>query len=375
MDRNLTPAESRVIGILLGASGGGEKERVAMSGLPRSTYVVARRRAYDEGWVYDRYLPSPDLGLRYITFAVARPYAEGRDTLIGRWRSMPGTCVLWALPDHLFAVLLHANSAEAKRSRTALQVGPAAQIPLMLTSDLAEPQIPAYFDYQGVWAHVAGVPPGLVYPRPLGLAAPDRPPVSLGLRQRAHRILSEPPRPDRGEGERRFFGPLGFSKPDRRLVSQGWLEWRVFPNLARLPPVNGVRLQRQVLIWGQLAPGTRPETLFQDLRERCRVFPILFATDGHQVLVAAVGVGEGTPALELVGQGRTRPVLATLQEHLRGIESTSADVDRIDVVVDHRYSDLVSLSPEVRRPSRSPRQEQPRAPSRPSSGAMSPGGP
>lgn len=317
-----------------------------MSGLPRSTYVVARRRAYDEGWVYDRYLPSPDLGLRQITFALARPYAEARETLVAHWRDLQGTCLLWGLPDHIFVVVLHATAAEAKRTRAALLAGPAAQIPLVLTCDLAEPQIPAYFDYQGVWARVAGVPPGLVYPRPFGLAAPDRPVVSLGLRQRAHRILAENPEPEREEGERRFFGPLGFPKSDRRLFSQGWLEWRVIPNLARLPPIDGVRLHRQVFIWGQLSPGTRPEALFQSLRERSRVFPMLYATDGKQVLIGAVGVGEATPALELVGHGRTRPVLATLQDHLNGIESTSAEVDRIEVVVDHRYANLVNLTPE-----------------------------
>jgi len=75
--RSLTEQEVRVVGFLLEDSAEGERARLQRWQLPRSTYHHIRRRAYAEGWVYDRYLPDPRLlALPWVSFMLVRPFAD-----------------------------------------------------------------------------------------------------------------------------------------------------------------------------------------------------------------------------------------------------------------------------------------------------------
>jgi len=67
--RGLTDAEARVIAVLLAARPDRERERLRLVTVPRSTYHAIRRRAYDEGWLRDRYVPHPvAFGRPFVTF-------------------------------------------------------------------------------------------------------------------------------------------------------------------------------------------------------------------------------------------------------------------------------------------------------------------
>jgi hypothetical protein len=134
------------------------------------------------------------------------------------------------------------------------------------------------------------------------------------------------------------MGPSGFPRSWRKLIAQDWVSWRTFPDFARLPPYKEHALARIALLHGELVPGADPVGLFKNLVEECRVFPFLYAVDGRHFLMGAMGTADAA----LNPNDKKRPVLTTLEEYLTGISATSCDVQRMRVVVNHRYERLLS---------------------------------
>lgn len=343
MPREMTEAEASVLTVLLGAGEGSELSRVERSGAPRSTYVTARRRAYDQGWVVDRFLPSPELGFRWATFVLARPFLEHRQELEEKWTRTEGSVLLWRWPEHLFALFLRRADSGPSPSGSLVPESLGRSV-MELRCDLYRPQVPVYFDYEGAWASLAGLARSRGYPRAFGRGeAPEGTPSEGLLRsvaELARRPLASPPA--EGSASRRFMGAGGLPRSQRRLLQKGWAEWRVLPRFELLPPFEGKRVRRTVLLLGKLRRSADMEDLFHDLWESCGVAPFLLAGNEQTVLLGMVGTGEARPGGSS-GQGRPQPpssVGTTLQRHLSDIETVSASIDETKVLIDHRYDSL-----------------------------------
>lgn len=340
--RELTPAEAKVIAGLLGSAAATERERLRRIGVPRSTYHAARRRAYSEGWLRDRYVPQPErIGLSYAVLVAARPFVDRLAELTERWSATAGCVYLAAGPELLVGVTLEADLKAAQASAQRLADAAATSARQVVIADLHRPTVPVFFDYEGLWVHLAESGGTVAYPRGLGGTPLPDDAVSLSahqtwaVRQLLHRALDSAASGRAGH----LVGPLGLPFSQQRLVAQGVIVHRVFLDPAPLPSYRGHAADQLVLISGGWRAGARPEVLFRTLTEECRVFPFLFAMDAERAMIGALG--RSTPAgVRPDGEGR-RPVLPTLQESLQGIEIAQVPASSVRTVVDHRYDRLL----------------------------------
>jgi hypothetical protein len=343
--RALTDAEAKTIAVLLGSAAAPERERLARSGLPRSTYHAARRRAYLEGWLRDRYVPEPErFGFPFAVFLVARPFADRLDALLKLWSGDPGVVALWGGPGAVLGTFLR-PSAEAARSLAqsdAWRSLVSTSIPVV--ADLRGPNVPVYYDFEGLWAHLAGISGTVAYPRGLGGSSPatDGEAERLTDHQRwaASELLARPF--DANGTSLRLVGPLGLPFSQQRLVARGWVNHRVFLDPSRLASYRGSAADLYVFIAGTPREGLRPELLFQRLVRESRVFPFLYALSPERLLIGALG--SSTPQAGPSGKGEEvgrRPVMATLNESITGIELWQEPTGALPALIDHRYDRLL----------------------------------
>lgn len=341
--RELTDIEARVVAILLSLGEEPERVRLDHSGMPRSTYHAARKRAYTEGWVYDRYLPDPrSVGWTWVSFLLASPFADRSPLLLERWVRYPGSTVLWRGPQWDFAVLFHRDQSGPSRLRERLAPPDLAPLVRHVSVEVDPQTVPVYFDYAGLWSHIAGDSGVLRYPRPLaerpGPVAPLSGSLARSLAELVHLPFGIGPVPR--EGHR--LGPLGLPRSQRRLLAQRAVVHRTLIDPRHLPPYRGRAGDEIVLITGAIRDPQIFPKLLPDLWRDCRVYPFLCATDRSQVLLAGLSqAGRGSTA---DGFPR-RPVLATLSESLQDIEVRRQPVSSLEVVLDHRYDRLVASSP------------------------------
>ncbi len=346
--RALTDAEVRVIAVLLAARPDRERERLHQVEVPRSTYHAVRRRAYEEGWLRDRYLPHPSrVGRPFVTFLLARPYADRAEEFAARVTGDPGCVLFWATPQIALAVLFHARAADARKLADKLEAAKLAAAPLALSVPADEPSIPVYFDFEGLWCHLAGIEGTLAYPHGLGGPLPEpegdaSAPLSPHQRWAVAELLNRPSTAaDQGKGPH-LVGPFGLPFSQRRMLARGWVTHRTLLDPSRLPSYQGKVGDQVVLISGMPRSGARPELLFTTLTRESRVFPFLFVTGSDRWLLGALG--GSTPSSS--DTGPRRPVLPTLREYLEGIEIVQEAAATFTAPVDHRYERL--LPPESR---------------------------
>jgi hypothetical protein len=342
--RTLTDAEAKVIAVLLGAATAPERERLRISGLPRSTYHAARRRAYLEHWLRDRYVPEPErFGLPWATFVVARPFADRSQELAREWSSQAGNVVLLSGPNAAVGAFLHPSQEAAQAfSGSGAWRGSVSSANVMLV-DLRGPSVPVYFDFEGLWAHLSGIEGTVAYPRGLGGSggSPDEPAPRPTDHQMwaAGELVKRPFASVDGAPEGQLVGPLGLPFSQRRLVAQGWVNHRVFLDPSMLSSYRGNQADQYVFISGQWKPEARPEALFQLLVRECRVFPFLYVVGHGRTLLGAMG-STGAPPATPDGTPRRRPVMPTLQSAISGIELVQEPARSLAVQVDHRYERL-----------------------------------
>jgi hypothetical protein len=313
-----------VLRSLLATAPGRELDRIQVSGVPRRTYQEIRRRAFSEGWVQEYYVPDgPHFGLPYVTFALVHPFLERMDDDRRRWMENRSLALLWTSPEILFGVFLS--------PRPPILEGSYRQR-FVLTVDARGPTVPAYFDFEGSWARWTRLGGTLAYPQPLPgtsrtVSQRESPRVKTRDLAAARELdlRSMPPT----DGVRVLRGEPSLPARMRRVVRAGHLQYRVFPNLDRLPPFDGRSLQRIALVHGQLLPDQRPEGLFQALVHDAGVSPFLYVTDGRTVLLGAL-------SSEDVGIERL-PVLETLRRYLDGIEVTREDLRTLSAPILHQY--------------------------------------
>jgi hypothetical protein len=335
--RALTGAEAKVIGALLGSGLENQSEWLLRSGVPRSTFSVIRNRAFSEGWICERGVPSPDIGFRYILFALARPHVEGVEELARTWSEEKAAVLVWQAPEMVFGAFFLRTDGEVGELASRMRQGGMFHEISFWNVQASGSRLPVYFDYEGVWGHVCGSPT-VFYPRslPFPQTGGDYGAPSDGLVKKAGEMLNRPFRGGAVAGEVRRMGPSGFPRSWRKMLDQEWVSWRTFPDFARLPPYRERAISRVTIIHGDLVAGADPADLFKKLVEECRVFPFLYAMDGKHFLMGAMGTGD-----QSAGSGdRTRPVLPTLEGSLSGIAATSCEVQRVKVVLNHRYERL-----------------------------------
>ncbi len=343
--RALTDAEARLIRALLAAPGESERELLDETRLPRSTYHAVRKRVYDEGWLRTRFVPHPAcFDLPLATFALAHPFADSAVDLMERWSRPESNVILWGGASLVFAVYLHRSKDEARRLASSLVDESLRGRSFFLTTATAASEVPVYFDFEGVWSHLAGIPGSSEYPRPLSPAYPAGAHVpsgspSPGLRRAARNLVLRPILADYEGRAGHFLGLLGLTRPEHRLLEDGWVFRRMLPDFRALPPYQDRRADQMVFVRGELLPGKEPARLIRSLTEQCRVYPFLVASDGQSLLVGTVGQSGPMPA---ASNGGRPSVLGTLQEHLRRIEVDSEWVASLAPVVDHRYDRVLS---------------------------------
>jgi hypothetical protein len=342
--RALTDAEARTIAVLLGSAAAPERERLARSGLPRSTYHAARRRAYDEGWLRGRYVPEPDrFGFPFATFIVARPYADQVEQLIERWAADAGNVLLLGGPTVVVGTFFHRTEAEARAMAAGKAWGDLAGSAGTVVADLRTPSVPVYYDFEGLWSHLSGTSGTIAYPRGIGGPEPTPPgdggtPPTDHQRWAAGELLARPFVDS--ENGARLVGPLGLPFSQQRLVARGWIHHRVFLDPSKLSSYRGNAADEYVFISGTPKPGLRPETLFQSLVRESRVFPFLYVVGSDRLLIGAMGASRqrGAPPSP---DGSRRPVMPTLQESISGIEVIQQAASTVPIRVDHRYDRLI----------------------------------
>jgi hypothetical protein len=343
--RGLTQAEARVIAVLLAARPDRERERLRIVTVPRSTYHAIRRRAYDEGWLRDRYVPHPvAFGRPLVTFLLVRPFADRFEELVKLVAEEEATVVVWRGTQVVLAVLFHRKLAEVSRLVARLDAGHLAPSPTAVTVRTEGATVPIYFDYEGLWCHVAGLSGTLAYPHGLGGGmvpeGDDGPSQVLSSHQwwAASELVRRPfLAAEAGRGAH-LVGPLGLPFSQRRLLQRGWVVHRTFLDPARLPPFQGRSADQVVLVTGTPLPDARPETLFATLTRESRVYPFLFVAGSDRWLFGAMG---GTTPRPSEAEVARRPVLPTMREYLAGIEIVQEPAEGFVSAVDHRYDRLL----------------------------------
>jgi hypothetical protein len=330
--KSLTQSEAVVVRSLLAAEHIPERERIHRSGIPPRTFEAVRKRAYLEGWVFDRYIPDPArVGKPKVSFTLVQPFSESHKSVESRWTHDPGLVLLWSWPETLFAVFI--GDEEASRIRQGAFDPGACRNCFDLTADARRPQIPVFFDFEGAWTRSADLPGTQAYPHslPANLRGADhalRLPTSA--ESRLAELVSRPFRhPDRSGPLR--VSPFFLPRSQQRLLATGAVERRVFPDLTELPPPQNRAIERIVFLRGILLPGMSAPALFRRLA-RMNVLPFLFATDDTRVLLGALSPAPPTAA------GTARPaVLGNVEQFLRNIEIVRERVLDLTVVANHRY--------------------------------------
>jgi hypothetical protein len=347
--RALTDAEVRVIAVLLAARPDRERERLHQVEIPRSTYHAVRRRSYEEGWLRDRYLPHPArIGRPSVSFVLARPFADRAEEFAARVGGDAGCVVFWSTPQIALAVLFQARPNDGRKLADKVENAKLAPAPLVVTVPADTPQVPVYFDFEGLWCHLAGIEGTLAYPHGLGGPLPDEEEDAPAAPLTAHQqwaiteLLNRPfVAAEQGKGGH-LVGPFGLPFSQRRMLARGWVTHRTLLDPSRVPSYQGKTGDQVVLISGLPRAGARPEVLFSTLTRESRVFPFLFVTGSDRWLLGALG-GSSAAASD---PGPRRPVLPTLREYLEGIEIIQEPAAAFSTPVDHRYERL--LPPEAR---------------------------
>ncbi|MFZ0830892.1 MAG: hypothetical protein WCB18_03995 [Thermoplasmata archaeon] len=346
--RALTEAEARLIRALVAAPGDSEREFLEETKLPRSTYHAVRKRVYDEGWLRIRFLPHPScFDLPLVTIVIGHPFAESAVALMERWSQPESNVVLWGGAGLVFAVYLHRSREEARRLTASLADEAMRPRSFFLTTDTGSGSLPVYFDFEGVWSHLAGIPGSSQYPRSLSPAYPPGShlptgPPSPGLRRAARNLVLRPILADHEGRSGHFLGLLGLTRPEHRLLDDGWVFRRVLPDFRVVPPYRDRKADQAVFVRGEMLEGKDPNLLLRALTEKCRVYPFLLAHDEKSLVVGTVGQS-GPPAA--VAQENRPSVIGTLQEYLHRIEVDSEWVSGLTPVVDHRYDRVLGDVP------------------------------
>jgi hypothetical protein len=291
--------------------------------VPTRTFQEIRRRAFTSEWLFRRFVPNgAELGLPYLTFTVAKPFAERSREVASAWIGDPQLTTLWRSGDVMFGVFLGTKPRSAESG---------FELEFNLSVDVRTPSVPVYFDFEGFWSQWTGLLPSLSYPQALpgaGARAAEYPDLpSIARLRSALRELNES-WSAASPGDRPPRGEFPLPRRLRKLARSGRVQSRVFPDLRRVPPPPGRPIKAFHICHLRLKPGKRPELLFRGLVLR-GVYPFVYGTDGEHVLLATAVRSELPDSLEAQ--------LEPLTEFGEGIGITRMPITDLEVLVSHRY--------------------------------------
>jgi hypothetical protein len=336
--RELTSAEVRVLSTLLAADALPERERIRSSGVSPRTYETARRRAFEAGWVYERFVPDPlAWGMTHLRLEVIRPPPSEEPSAGRRLAAESGAFHIWQGNGLVFAASFAAPAGAARDE------DPGGRS-WALDADLRQPSVPIFFDFEGAWSRIAGTTAPRVYPRPLpywrgaGTSAEARPPARV--RREAEGLIRRPFSASRGRPAGGHLGSLFGSGGRRGALAARLVQRRCFLDLARLPGFGGWRLQSLAFLTGELRSGEPPELLFHELLFDGGLTPFLFAADRKSVLIGALSPAPPAPAT----RPRTR-VSAILEKRLESTTLVTTPVSSLSTPLNHRYDRFLPAEP------------------------------
>ena len=349
--RELTDAEYRTLLAVLSYPEENEQSRIRRSGLPSSTYHVAKRRLYELGWASDRWVPQPGpLGLGGVEIVLSRPFSGDRGPLEAKLQEDP-TCVLLWSGVHCMLSVRFLRSESAPSGKRAARRAPSELARLEVLRDDPMAMLPVYFDYAGLWAHFGSEAPPKGYPRGLDLRSPAVPAQERRAALHALRRGNEPEAPWTA---RRWTSLLRLPRSQRRAVQRGTIAAWTFPQLSQIPPMDGRRIGEVIFVVGSHLKGG-PTDLLNALTKDCRAFPFLFASAGGRTLLGGVGQTSATSPGRVTLRSARRPVLGVVHQHLEQVEVLIEPVESLRAVVSHRYGRSVEdLSEADERPMTAP---------------------
>jgi len=343
--RTLTEAEAQVIGALLASTRVTERSRLQRAAVPRSTFHAARRRAYAEGWLRDRYIPNPaTYGLPFVGVVLARPFADRLAPFLEDRANDESTIFLASSPQIVLSIGWYPTQAQARHAVERPQTAGFASWSFPLVAETSTAALPVYFDFEGTFAHLRGDTTPEGYPQGLGGAIPTLPrtpgtAVELRSTWGVTELVHRPFDGDTSGRAPHLVGPFGLPWGQQRLLNHGWVSHRVLLDPARLPGFRGRLADQQVFVVGTLLGGVKAPDVFEALTRDCRVFPYLFAASEGRVLIGALGQGPGSRSAEASVPPRA-PVLRTLRERMEGIEILQESAPAFQLTIDHRYDRL-----------------------------------
>jgi hypothetical protein len=332
--KSLTTAEGKVIATLLAAIGGNESTQVRASGVPRSTYQAIRRRAFMSGWLYERFVPTPEaVGAAGISIEVAQPFAERWADLVREWRRHPDTVVLQASPESLLRVSYYRDQAGEPSDSRKAGYEASRRRSWAVCSSAPNSSIPIYFDFEAAWSTQIGKSATVSYP--LGL--PKSPSSSeLPAWTDIAKLIARPFMVDQSGASIIHASRAYLGRRERKILELGWVAHRVFPSLSDVPPSRGGRAEQFVFLTGGLLPGKALTELLGRLAAAKRITPFLAASGSGRVIL---GMLAPNPA---GGPGAGPSTVALMEEYLEEIEIVRESIDSFLPVVDHRYDRLIN---------------------------------
>lgn len=339
--KELSPAEYRTALAVLALPGATERERILSSGLPSSTYNLARKRIYQEGWIEDRFVPNPGAtGFGAVEVVLRRVTFSDRESWEKRYASDPSCALLWSGVHALLGVFFRPEAGEAPRAEGRDGVSPAT---LSVRVSRTGGECPVYLDFSGCWSRFGRYRPPGAYPGGLDPRAPTEAPRVLAACQSAlvrHGELSPSPAE---EGGASWINVLRLPRSQRRAVERGALLPRTLLHPAQVPAFQGRRMGEVILLGGRKRSGTATGALLNALTRSCGVFPFLYAEDDRSVLLAGMGLTSSERPGRVTLPSAQRPVMRTLQEHLEDIEVVLEAVEALRELVAYRHTALVAL--------------------------------
>ncbi|MCI4367303.1 MAG: hypothetical protein L3K08_06090, partial [Thermoplasmata archaeon] len=163
----LTSAEYQTVRAILDHPRGSERERIASSNVPSSTYSTARRRIFGEGWLSDLMIPNPGpTGMTGVELRLSRPSMDERRPIATAWREDQDCVILWEGIHVLFGIFFRHGKRSPPLDRAA--GSPAFRV----LASRSQGAVPVFFDYSGLWDHFGGAGPPPTYPAGLDLSTP-----------------------------------------------------------------------------------------------------------------------------------------------------------------------------------------------------------
>jgi hypothetical protein len=338
--------ESLVLADLLGAAWGPQEARIRAIGLPRSTYQGIERRLYENGVIQDRYVPSPRaLGATSVTFLLSRPFAEGLSEERRRLLEDPSVVLLWGGATTNFSVRFNYPGTPASDASAKDKSSQAEGSRWELTIDPGLASVPAYFDFEGAMAHILGRPTSPRYPRPLPwgtLPEGPHPGEPSRYNEPLNRLLRFSDLGSEISGRIHPPRPHSLPRSQRRLLEMGVVDWRICPDVSRLPKVGEVEVAHVVYIHGTLRAGTSLDHVFTGLVRDGRAFPVLLTSDGEHVFLIALAsrsdLGSGAAS------SRAEGALEVLNKTLHRIAVLREETISLRTCVSHRYRPAAKIT-------------------------------